>query len=325
MKQLLLLYNTDSKKENKITLNFIKKEKKLNEKFWNIKIKEQIKGKLLFKNFEVPTHNNKGNLGSSRINNIKQQVFNKLSERETTRDRSNERVNKNNNSYLNNSLDDYNAELLTKKFDFFDIGYLLIYAALGGMDIINFTEYTCIHENNEEKDQKEKNTLKYQAGCCCLFHCVEKYEKCLKTKLKITNYINNKRFTQEFIDFLCLTTSYDLLERNVDFSKLKNHSWLNMKHDKVDNIFSFTDLHKTYSNKKKNLYEKNVDNLIDVIARMFPNASSYYQDNNFKDSSAILNKENKDLVELAEDIGVEFDVLVRKLKPVFDINMQNND
>jgi len=299
LKQILLL-NADDSKLDKISLNLINKERKVNERFYNIKLKDQIKNKLILKSMD-------NNISITKINNLKP-VHSKPQH---------DRANKNNNSYLNNSLDDYNAELLTKKFDFFDIGYILIYSALGGMEIIKFSEYVCTHESNDQKDSS------FQSGCCCLYHCVEKTEKKLNTKLKLTNFINNTRFTQEFIDFICLCTSFDLLERNVTFSKLKNHTWLNMKEDIVPNIFEFSDLYVTYPNKKKNLYEKNVDNLIDVISRTFPASSSYFQDNNFQNSSAILNKENKDLVELSIDIGVDVDTLINKLKPLFDLNLQN--
>jgi len=265
-----------------MSVNFLKKEKKHNEKFYNIKIKEYIKHKVVIKSMEY--HNN----SSTKVNNIMQ--VNKINT---------ERSNKHNNSYLNNSIEDYNTELLTKKFDYFDIGFILIYTAIGGMEIINFTEFTCTHDSEGEGNgidsPKNNSVLNPSQCCCCLYHCIEKTEKKLDTKLKITNFINNKRFSQEFIDFICLCTSYDLLERNVTFSKLKNHSWLNMKNDCVPNIFEFNDLYATYSNNKKNLYEKNVDNLIDVIARTCPSTSStYYKDNNFHDASYILSKENKD-------------------------------
>jgi hypothetical protein len=270
-----------------------------------MKNKEQIKTKLILKNMDIPEM--KITQSKKVINNIQR-----------------ERTSRNNISILNSSLDDYNSELLTKKFDFFDIGYLLLHAALGGLKIINFSEYSCSHEADLDLTtiNIHESNGDIQTSCCCLYHCVEKTEKNLETKLKITNFINNKRFTQEFIDFLCLCTSFDLLERNVTFCKLKNHSWLNMKKDTVENIFEFSDLHKTYTNIKKNLYDKNVDNLIGVISRTLV-SSSAITSKMYNNTNEILSKDNKDLVELSIDIGVDIMDLITRLKPIFEVESKS--
>jgi hypothetical protein len=52
--------------------------------------------------------------------------------------------------------------------------------------------------------------------------------------LKISNFINEKKYTKAFIDFLCLLLSYNLNEYNIN--SIKGHRWLKLKSFKLLNV-----------------------------------------------------------------------------------------
>ena len=97
---------------------FDKSDTKLKEKFWNIKIKEFITNK--FNNKNVNSNGNKN----------------------TDIDQNKKNLSTLNNTTINNISPD-----LSKKFDLFDIGHVLMYLAMGGLEAVNLTD-SLIHTTN---------------------------------------------------------------------------------------------------------------------------------------------------------------------------------
>jgi hypothetical protein len=123
--------------------------------------------------------------------------------------------NANYNSNANNKI--------IKKIEIFELGFLIFNLCLMNVFEDFLMNYVCPHEKNK----KEK-------FCCCLYHCIEKYEMIHKkdSKIKITNFVNNSRYTEYFLNFLCLTMSYKN-DLNFSYKKVKDHIWLKKK-DKIN-------------------------------------------------------------------------------------------
>ena len=51
---------------------------------------------------------------------------------------------------------------ILKKLDMFDLGFLLIYCTMGGLEIFDASQHICSH-----------NDSRGESTCCCFFHCIE--------------------------------------------------------------------------------------------------------------------------------------------------------
>ena len=105
---------------------------------------------------------------------------------------------------------------------YFKLGYVLLICASGGLKFdslsIFFEEYSNILKEN--KNNK----------ICCLYHLVISFEEAVTptsktvSKLKISNFINSKIFSENFIDFLC--KSLTLQPKANHNSAVVNHPWI---------------------------------------------------------------------------------------------------
>lgn len=214
-----------------------------------------------------------------------------------------------------------------KFYDLFDLGFLLLQCATGSLDIIDFNEFKCEHLD------KDNNFT-----CCCLIHCVEKYEETLTTKLKISNFINSTYYSEEFTNFLCITTSYH--NNQTLISKLKFHPLIrNFSDNKINTTsihfknkikkaekynISLKELLKIshengwkidYSNLKSNTTK--FDKFCENISLVLPNCESYFQNMKITDSSFLFNKKNE-IQEILQEFEIDQETLHRKLKSIYD-------
>jgi len=242
------------------------------------------------------------------------------------------------NSQSNTLNSSTNSKIIRKSEDLFNIGFILIYCALGGQNIINFSNFECIHGGQ----------------CCCLYHCIEKYEINLKTKLKITNFINKNLFSEDFISFLCLSTSYNQNMNNLTMSKLKRHPFVNVNEDidKYNKNSNFCDvdlidllkvtLESAISfNKKRDMFDKKnikrfnsfCDSLLMLIQSSNDrtnNLEGYRIGNGnemfieLKNKLNSKNKDDKDIIEISKEFGLEVDYVIEKLSQIFSVSGVSN-
>lgn len=121
------------------------------------------------------------------------------------------------------SADKHNKEVFAQ--DIFDLGYILLISAIGGLDLIN-------HEDLDFKDHQDT---------WWLLHLWEKLEK--KAKMISITDLLNERYSPTFTDFLWRWLKFDYKEREC----IKNlvgkdgHPWLNQRSaDKVKSGFNVT-------------------------------------------------------------------------------------
>jgi len=212
--------------------------------------------------------------------------------------------------------------------DLFDVGFLLMQCAIGNIDIIDFSEYKCEHNINKS----DENT---RSDCCCLFHCVEKHEEQLSTKFKVTTFLNKTNFSEEFINFICVTTSYQ--NTNIHISKLKFHSL----------IKNFNE--NTYKNKSKMQKEKynitlkeflkisvdptakidqinskshqqKLEKFFESISLVLPVCENYFHEMGIIHSSTIFNRRN-DIKELMCEFNIDEETLLKRLRHIYDTSL----
>ena len=206
-----------------------------------------------------------------------------------------------------------NLSKVLRKLEMFDFGYLLIKCALGGIEINDLSQYTCEHLDKE-------NVL-----CCCFYHCIEKYEiENNSKKIKIVNLINNKLFSQDFINFLCDLTSYHF---DIDYiNKIKNHNWLNTSYKNENILINITELLKVSNtiNKisdsgtlKYSISNLKIEKLIENISLILPAYKNYYKQIDPIQFMKIFNSIS-DLEELSNGLNLDKEVIIQKIKPIYD-------
>jgi len=155
---------------------------------------------------------------------------------------------------------------INNKFNnqFFFLGYILLISALGGM---KFDIFQII----------SKIPLSKVGKSCCLFHYYISLEKTNKI-FKISNFINEKRFTKYFIEFLCKTLSF---ENNTFFTLYQNsiysHPWVkgHLNFDLYSNVkLNLSVIIRLVRESKKKLKTKNekkLDYLLNNISIIIAN------------------------------------------------------
>jgi len=256
-------------------------------------------------------------------------------------------INMNNNNsagFKFNSSGEHNyiyANLTNIKLDLYDLGQLLIYCIIGGFDLINLTDYECLHTRSE--------------NCCCLLHCYFKYETESKKnfKLKLKEIFKKFNFSHHLENFICSLTNFKL-DKNINIENIKEHLWLS----DIKNINSFnimkkvdTEAGNNKENEKKksltNYINKNIlvdfeelfklaceinskgsivnnNNLVKKFEKFFdsfnitlPKAINYIKHYNMKNYSQIINK-SINLEYISKEINIDKDYLNNKLKTIFN-------
>ena len=110
-------------------------------------------------------------------------------------------------------IQDLYNKYLPNNNQFFYLGYILLSCASSHIKEFKSIEY--LLQNSEILISKK----------CCLYHLliyIEKTNINLKqNKIKISNFINNKLYSDNFINFLCNTLSFDNNK-----TQIYNHPWI---------------------------------------------------------------------------------------------------
>ncbi len=126
-------------------------------------------------------------------------------------------------SWVKNVHSNY-EDIVVFKIQMFQFGLIILKSAIGCYELLStdIFNYVCPHATKINTN----NTIK--SSCCCLMHCIEKYENSSNIKsIKISNFISEKRYTKSFVDFLCLLLSYNMQEYNIGL--IRSHKWLKLE------------------------------------------------------------------------------------------------
>jgi len=220
------------------------------------------------------------------------------------------------NNYLNKE-ETLSTSPTNNKFNnqFFFLGYILLMSALGGM---NFNIFEII----------SKIPLTKIGITCCLFHFYISLEKSSDI-FKISNFINEKRFTKSFIDFLCKTLSF---ENNSFFTLYQNsiysHPWL--KSNFNFQLYSDIKLHvseviklvRESKVKTKMKIEKKLDYLLNNISIIIANNKNNINMNNtllsemdsIETLDSFLLSKKSTIKEVCKDLGYNVNELMVSIK-----------
>ena len=99
------------------------------------------------------------------------------------------------------------------KLDVFDLGLLLFVSALGGIDVL---------------DSKELERITNRPStACCVLHCGNKVPL-QSGHVTISQYFTTKRYSPEFLDFLCKCLKFSEADRP-SIEQLQKHPWITSK------------------------------------------------------------------------------------------------
>jgi len=208
--------------------------------------------------------------------------------------------------------------------DIFDIGYMLLISALGGIEIVDLEKmYNEYQRYFDEKNQGEFSFAKLEKAPCCLVHFIEDYEKfyaeSYKQKKLTLRYYLGKRFTAEFKDFLCRCLRFNREERPTA-RELRRHPFLS-KSDTNNNrlktprltLPEMLKINNTWGKNFQSEYsEQQIDRLCDALSVVLPFCEVDVTNENLKNSENIA---NVDL--LAEELDSNPAHVFSKLKSVF--------
>ena len=129
---------------------------------------------------------------------------------------------------------------LIKNNHYFNIGYLILIAAIGEIKFDSLDKLFNITSISE-----------INGSVCCLYHLLVALD--VKKKYSIKSFIE-KRFSENFIDFLCNSLS---LRKHISLNKLKNHDWIKFSSNNKVKL-SIKDIIKITKENKNNIL--NIDN-----------------------------------------------------------------
>ena len=189
---------------------------------------------------------------------------------------------------------------------YFNLGYILLISALGGLNFESLTNYL-----------DSESIINYNDKCC-LLHLLLENEKNSKSKIKISNFINSHFFSENFINFLCLTLTFQ--PKSNQNSLVMNHPWIKIS----TYIYMNNKLNKVRVNMKEIIKISrrllNLDNInsMDLKLNIFMNKMEIIVQNNKsirkEEVLTWLESKNEVIKDLSEEFGVESSVLINKLQ-----------
>ena len=187
------------------------------------------------------------------------------------------------------------------KQDVFDLGLLLLISALGGIDILDHSEF-------ERISKKTTDT-------CCVLHCSNKGSP-KNENLTLIKYFTKNRYSDEFLDFLCCCLRFSE-ESRPSLNELQNHPWMNSKSIPKSAVVSLKELIQI-SNQWRQIVpvecqgpaEKQLERICEAMIAVLPCCS------NFEETIDTLLTNKESVRELALDLGLELDKVWNKLKEV---------
>lgn len=199
---------------------------------------------------------------------------------------------------------------------YFYLGYILLTCATAGLKF----------------DSLEKILNNYQNfstnGKCCLYHLLISIEQKSSqlsgkySKLKISNFINNKIYSENFINFLCFALSFEKVSFSNAASKMANHPWIkisnyihlnnntNRVRVSMKEIIKLARELKGFSHRTISQHDKKLANFLNNFDIILSNNRGIKQDELIN----LLNMKKSATKELCIELGVNIRDLVSKLQ-----------
>ncbi len=215
------------------------------------------------------------------------------------------------------------------KQDIFDLGSLLFISALGGLEIIDSSEF-------------ERVAAKCSSSCCVL-HCTEDKSASASASasaggsgnpkvvgaLLLSQYFTTRRYSPEFLDFLCKCMKFNELER-AGLDELESHPWLTGKVEMHSAIVSLLELIQISNQWRQAVppteyqgpAEKQLDRVCDAMTAVLPCCENYEAIT----TAFVTGKVEKAVaMELAVDLGLDLNkVWTRLLEAITIIHTQKD-
>lgn len=205
---------------------------------------------------------------------------------------------------------------------YFHVGFLNLISALGG---IRFKIFDLVEDVNLLR--YDKTEIDEKLNLCCLYHFLISLEKSCSAidsyKMKISNFINKSRFSDNFLDFLCKTLSFsghfDEAYRNgiINHPWIKVNNFINLNNNYSRVKISFKELLKIVREGKSaknfgqdSLNTKNFCNFLNSLEIILYNNNFINYDDVF--NATILKK--KVIKELSRQIGINRNELIIKIQ-----------
>jgi len=194
------------------------------------------------------------------------------------------------------------------KNDVFDLGSLLLVAAVGGFDIIKSTEF----DQNINKE-----------NICCIIH-KNSDNKTDIDGINFSDYLNENKFSKEFLDFLCKCLQFKEAER-ATISDLIKHPWIKEKTNfktpevtlqeliMISNQWRLSSLPIQFQGPS----EKQLDRVCEAMASVIPSCENYE-----KILLMYLKGDETVAKELATDLGMDEKRVWNQIKKAISPNSQ---
>ena len=227
-----------------------------------------------------------------------------------------------NNNFLGHNDANFN-NYVDNSNQFFYLGYMLIISCLGGLKFNHF-EYIEKNINIVVKEIKLKKI-------CCFFHLLIHIDNNFATKLRICNIINEKLFSNKFIDFLCLLTNFNKEKhKDITIKMLKNHIWFKESITNGNiNLIEVIQITREWKKNKLLNYDSRYNNFENSLNMIISKNMEYYKDSynimNYKsiytyissgDIISFIENKKKILKEISYDLLIQPNYLDCKLKEI---------
>jgi hypothetical protein len=224
------------------------------------------------------------------------------------------------------------VELFHKNFfnnfsnQYFKLGYVLLICASGG---IKFESLSIFFE-----EFSNTNNTSFLKNKCCLYHLLvsieEDEERKIKSKLKISNFINNKIFSENFLDFLCQSLSFsqkpnhNFLITNHPWIKITNYIHMNNNFNKVrvimKEVIKISREFKRSQLKQNNYNEAKLNNFLNNFEIILSNNKLIK-----KDELILAIETKKDVIkDLTFELGINSKDLIAQLQEKVSYDLKIN-
>jgi len=211
---------------------------------------------------------------------------------------------------------------------YFKLGYVLLICASGGL---NFESLSIFFE--EFSNINNTTFLKIKKNMCCLYHLLlsieEDEERKINSKIKISNFINNKYFSDNFLDFLCQCLSFsqkpnhNTLITNHPWIKITNYIYMNNNCNKVrvimKEVIKISREFKRYQLKLNNVNEAKLNNFLNNFEIILSNNKHIR-----KDELILAIETKKDVIkDLTFELGINSKDLIAQLQEKVSYDLKN--
>lgn len=184
---------------------------------------------------------------------------------------------------------------------------------MGGLEIIDSKEFERIANRS--------------SSVCCILHCSD--ESAHSGLLTLSQYFSTKRYSQNFLDFLCKCLRFSETDRS-SVEQLQHHPWITSKADLKGPLVDLKELiqignqwrHSANPSEYQGSAERQLERLCEAMVSVLPCCEDY---------DGIVERFSKGQIddeavkELALDIGLDVEAVWKQLMKVIKAIQDNKD